>query len=216
MNIVLLGPPGAGKGTQANNLAKEFNLVKVSSGDLLREEIKKKGLMSNEIKSIINDGLFVSDNIINDLIEKVISFTKNKNRLIFDGYPRNLEQTKNLDFLLKKYGQKVSKALILDVDENNIVKRVLGRQICSKCNLTFNEYFNPSTSFNHNCDKKFLLKRSDDNETTIKKRFQTYTKETLPILNYYKSQNLLTKIDGMNKIDVIYKEIRQIISSLSA
>ena len=216
MNIVLFGPPGAGKGTQAEILAKEFNLVKVSSGDLLREEIKKKGSMGNKIKSIINEGLFVSDNIINDLIEKVISINKNKNRLIFDGYPRNLEQTKNLDFLLKKFNQKVSKVFILNVDENNIVKRVLGRQICSKCNLTFNEYFNPSTYSNHSCDKKFLLKRSDDNETTIKKRFQTYIKETLPILNYYESQNLLTKIDGMNKIDVIYKEIRQIISSLNA
>ena len=214
MNIVLFGPPGAGKGTQADNLVKDFNLFKVSTGDLLREEINKQRDFDN-IKSIIDKGSLVSDEIVSNLVENIISNKFYYNRLIFDGYPRNLNQAKKLDDLLKKYKQKISRVLILSVDEKVILKRILGRQVCSKCKLTFNEFFYPSNNSYHKCDPKFLQKRSDDNEETIKKRFKTYFNDTFPILNYYENQNLLSKIDGMNKIDEIYKEIRQIIASLN-
>ena len=152
---------------------------------------------------------------IGNLIENVISDKSYSNRLIFDGYPRNLNQAKKLDTLIKKYNQKITCALNLEVNENTILKRILGRQVCSKCKLTFNVFFNQPTNLNHKCDPKFLQKRPDDTEDTIKKRFSTYNKSTLPILDYYKNQNMLIKVDGMNKIDEIYKEIRQIISSLN-
>ena len=214
MNIILFGPPGSGKGTQAENLVKDFNLYKISTGDLLRKEIKNNTLLGKKIKSVINKGLLVSDDIINDLMEKVLSDKKINNRLIFDGYPRNINQAKQLDLLIKKYNQKISCVLCLNVDKDTIIKRILGRQTCFNCGLIFNEYFKPATSKNHSCDPKFLNKRSDDNEKTVLHRFETYLEKTLPILNFYKELNLLHQINGMAKIHEIYKEIQGIKASL--
>ena len=216
MNLILFGPPGAGKGTQANNIVKRFNSLKISTGDLLREEIKNNTDLGTKIKSIIDKGLLVSDDIINNLIAKILTDKKFYNRLIFDGYPRNLNQAQNLDFLTKKYSQKISCVLNLHVNKESLMKRVLGRQICTNCGLIFNEYFNPSTKKNHSCDSKFLNKRSDDNEKIIINRFETYLNKTLPILDFYKEQNLLHQINGMAKIDQIFEEIQGIIASLEA
>ena len=216
MNIVLFGPPGAGKGTQGDTLAKDFNLFKISTGDLLREEIEKKSLLGSKIKKIIKQGQFVSNDIINNLIENVLSDKNYFNRIIFDGYPRNLNQVKYLDVLTKKFNQKISCVFSLKIDQDVTIKRIIGRQVCSRCGLTFNEFFNPAATENHHCDPKFLQKRSDDNEKTAKNRFTTYIKETLPILDYYQNQNLLYEIDGMQDISIIYKEIYRIIHSLEA
>ena len=214
MNIILFGPPGAGKGTQATKVVKKFNLHKVSTGDLLREEIKNNTDLGNKIKSIMDRGSLISDNIINDLITKVISNKKFYNRLIFDGYPRNLKQAKNLDSQIKKYKQKISCVLSLNVDKESIIKRISGRQTCVNCGLIFNEYYYPASSKNHSCDPKFLNKRSDDNKKIIINRFETYLNKTLPILDFYKEQNLLHQINGMAKIDQIFDEICGIIASL--
>ena len=214
MNIILFGPPGAGKGTQATKVVKKFNLHKVSTGDLLREEIKNNTDLGNKIKSMMDTGSLISDNIINDLITKVISNKKFYNRLIFDGYPRNLKQAKNLDSQIKKYKQKISCVLSLNVDKESIIKRISGRQTCINCGLIFNEYYYPASSKNHSCDPKFLNKRSDDNKKTIINRFETYLNKTLPILDFYKEQNLLHQINGMAKIDQIFDEICGIIASL--
>jgi len=216
VNIILFGPPGAGKGTQAGNIVRKFNLHKVSTGDLLRDEIKSNTDLSPAIKSIINKGSLVSDNIINNLIVNILSDKKYYNRLVFDGYPRNLSQAKNLDLLLKKYNQKISCVLSLNVGKESIIKRILSRQTCTKCGLIFNEYFKPSTNKNHSCDPQFLSKRSDDNKKTIISRFETYLNETLPILDFYKKKNLLRQINGMMKIDHIFKEIQGIMASLEA
>ena len=210
MNIIFFGPPGAGKGTQSDNLVKDLNLYKISTGDLLREEVKKKSALGIKIKSILDQGMFVSDDIINNLIESILSNKGYFNRLIFDGYPRNFNQVKYLDILIKKYNQKISCVLSLKVNQDVIIKRIIGRQVCSKCGLVFNEFFNPSTKENHHCDIKFLQKRSDDNEKTIKKRIAIYKKEILSIFNYYKGQNLLCEVDGMKDIAAIYGEICQI------
>ena len=214
MNIILFGPPGAGKGTQANNIVKENKLYKISTGDLLRKEVENKTELGDKIKLIIKEGQFVSDDIINMLIEKILSNKKYYNNLIFDGCPRNLNQAKNLDILHKKHNQKISRVLSLKVDQEIVIKRIIGRQVCSKCGSIFNDFYYPADNTNHSCGSNFLSKRSDDNERTIVKRFTTYKKETLPILDYYKKQNLLSEIDGMKEIDAIYKEIQQIISTL--
>ncbi len=214
MNIILFGPPGAGKGTQGTKILKKFNLHKVSTGDLLREEIKNNTDLGNKIKSIMDAGSLISDNIINNLITKVISNKKFYNRLIFDGYPRNLKQAKNLDSQIKKYKQKISCVLSLNVDKESIIKRISGRQTCVNCGLIFNEYYYPASSKNHSCDPKFLNKRSDDNKKIIINRFETYLNKTLPILDFYKEQNLLHQINGMAKIDQIFDEICGIIASL--
>ena len=214
MNIILIGPPGAGKGTQATKVVKKFNLHKVSTGDLLRDEIKNNTDLGNKIKSMMEAGSLISDNIINDLITKVISNKKFYSRLIFDGYPRNLKQAENLNSQIKKYKQKISCVLSLNVDKESIIKRILGRQTCVNCGLIFNEYYYPASSKNHSCDPKFLNKRSDDNKKIIINRFETYLNKTLPILDFYKEQNLLHQINGMAKIDQIFDEICGIIASL--
>ena len=214
MNIILLGPPGVGKGTQADNMVKNFNLYKISTGDLVREEIKKNTDLGRKIKSKIDQGLLASDDIISDLIVKTLSNKKNINGLVFDGYPRNLNQAKSLDSLIKKYNQKISCALSLNADNKTTIKRALGRLICTKCGLTFNKYFDPPQKEKYNCNLKYLKARTDDNEKTIEKRFDTYTKKTLPILDYYADQKILYKIDGTRQINQIIDEIRSIFDSL--
>ena len=214
MNIILFGPPGAGKGTQAENIVKNYKLLQISSGDLLREEVKKNSVLGKQIKTILDKGMFVTDDIINSLIENILSNNDINNRLLLDGYPRNIEQAKKLDLFFKKYHRKISCVLSLNVDKEIIIKRILGREVCSKCGLIFNKYFNPVTKKNHSCDKKFIKKRSDDNEKIIEKRFETYLEKTLPIINYYKKLNILHEVNGMGKIDEIYEEIRGIIAGL--
>jgi len=216
VNIIIFGPPGAGKGTQSDKIVKSFNLFKISTGDLLREEIKYNTDLGIKIKNIIDKGSFVSDKIISDLITKILSDKKFDNRIIFDGYPRNLTQAKELDSLLKKYSQEVSCVVNLNVDKDSIIKRILGRVVCSNCGLIFNKYFNTPDNNKHKCELKYLKTRTDDNEETIKKRYETYLKETLPILNYYDSKKILHHIDGMKNIDEIYKEICGIITPLEA
>ena len=207
MNVILFGPPGAGKGTQADNIARVFNLHKVSTGDLLRDEIKNKTDLGKKIKSIVDKGLFVPDSVINNLIINPLSHKKFHNGLIFDGYPRNLNQAKNLDLLIKKHDQKISYVFSLNVDKELLIKRILGRQTCTNCGSIFNEYFRPSTNKNHTCGTKSLVKRSEDNEKTILYRFQAYLDKTLPILDFYKKLNLLHQINGRPEIDQIFKEI---------
>ena len=216
MNIILFGPPGAGKGTQSDFLAKKFNLFKVSSGDLLRKEVKNNSSHSQKIKSLLDEGLLVSDEVIDDIVEKVLLDKKVNNRLIFDGYPRNIYQAKKLDLIIKNLEIKISYVFTLDVNKETILKRILGRQICSKCGLIFNKYFNPSNKNTHVCDDKFLQKRSDDTEHTASNRFETYLTTTLPLLDYYKKQNIHHQINGMAKIDEIFEEIRDIIAPLEA
>ena len=214
MNIILFGPPGAGKGTQADNIVKNFNLYKISTGDLVREEVKKNTDLGRKIKPKIDQGLLVSDDIINNMIAKILSNKKNINGLIFDGYPRNWNQAKSLDSLIKKYNQKISCVLSLNIDKETIIKRVLGRLICTKCGLTFNKYFNPPKKEEHNCRLNYLKARSDDSEKTIMNRIGIYTNKTLPILDYYEDQKILHKIDATGEINKIYEEIRGIITSL--
>lgn len=216
MNIILFGPPGAGKGTQGDHLAKTFDLFNISTGDLLREEVKKKNQLSKKINLTINEGKLVSDEIIKDLLKNIISNKKFSNKLIFDGYPRNLNQAKTLDFLLTDLNQTISFVFHIKVDEDIVTKRILGRQTCSQCGLIFNKYFKPATQNNHNCDESFLTTRSDDNETVIRQRFKIYTKQTLPILDFYNKQNLLYEINGMGDFTMIFNEISRIINPLEA
>ena len=178
MNIILFGPPGSGKGTQADKLVENLNLYKVSTGDLLRDEINNKTVLGDKIKILIDKGNFVSDEIIKDLIINIISSKKLSNRLIFDGYPRNINQAKNLDEMVIKYNQKISCVLSLRVEDDIILKRILGRQVCSKCGIVFNKFFNPANKNNHKCEFKYLKTRADDTQNTIMKRLNTYSKVT--------------------------------------
>ena len=216
MNIILFGPPGSGKGTQAEKLSKEFNLLKVSSGDLLRNEITKNNTLGDKIKKIVNSGLLVPDDIINNLMENILSQEQYFDRIIFDGYPRTINQLKNLEALIKKFNQKISCILSLKLNKEKIIKRIMGRQICSKCGLTFNEFFNPPQKSDYDCGLKFLEKRSDDQKENIKTRYDAYLKDTVPIINFYKERSLVHEINGEGEILSIYEEIRSIITCVKA
>ena len=214
MNLIIFGPPGAGKGTQSNNIVNDFDLKQVSTGDLLRNEIKLQTDLGKKIESIINNGELVSDDVVNRLIEKIVSDPDNFNRLIFDGYPRTISQIYSLEKLLKTFNQKISIVLNLSVDKDIISKRINGRIICAKCFRIFNVYFNPPNSKNHDCEKKNLTNRTDDNSKTLLIRFDTYVNKTNPILDYYRKKGFLREIDGDQEIAEIYNKIKGILGNI--
>ena len=207
MNIIIFGPPGAGKGTQSDKIVSKYQLFKISTGDLLRKEIKNGTLLGKKIEEIVNSGTLVSDNVINDLIEKVVSNNKYKNQIIFDGYPRNIQQAKNLNTLLKKHEQKIDLVINLKVSLDLVTKRIIGRLVCSKCGNTFNEFFNPPPQNLTCCKDGTLKRRSDDNVETVKKRYEIYENSTKPLLEYYSKSDLLKNIGGENKIEEIGAKI---------
>ena len=186
MNLIIFGPPGAGKGTQADYIVNKYNLYQLSTGAVLRNEIKNETDLGKEISSIINSGTLVSDDIVKKLVENFISNNTYKDRLIFDGYPRNLIQAKTLNELLNKYNQKIDLVLKLSVSLETIKHRI--------------------------SERRTLENRADDNEEIAIKRYKTYEKSTEPVIEYYKKLNLLKVIDGERSIDQINKEISDIIS----
>ena len=212
MNLVIFGPPGAGKGTQSKFIVKKYNFHQLSTGELLRNEIINKTKLGLEISSQMNSGMLVSDSIVSDIIEKFISKVDYKDRLIFDGYPRNKIQAENLNLLLNKYNQKIDLVLKLSVSLEIIKKRISGRSICSLCGKIYNDYFNPPPKDTDCCSSKFLQKRGDDTLEVATKRFQTYEIATEPLLDFYKKLNLLKEVNGERPIDQIYKEISEIMS----
>ncbi len=214
MNLIIFGPPGAGKGTQSNNIINNFDLKQVSTGDLLRNEIKLKTILGKKIESIIDNGELVSDDVVNTLIRKIISDPKNFNRLIFDGYPRTISQIHSLEKLLKKFNQKISVVINLYVEKDIVSKRIEGRVICTKCFKIFNAYLNPANSKNHKCEKKYLEKRTDDNSKTILNRYETYVVKTKAILDYYNKKGILHEIDGNQIIVEIYDKIKGILENI--
>ena len=181
MNTILFGPPGAGKGTQAKYLIKRLNGFQISTGEMLRNEIIKDSKIGRHITNDMNDGKFVSDEIVNKLIKEVIFDPQKKNRLIFDGYPRSLSQAKNLDLLLKNSNQNIGVIFFLNVNKETIIERIEKR--------------------------KKIEKRSDDELDTIVKRYDAYMQTTRPVLDYYSKNPNFYEIDGSLKIEEITSKI---------
>ena len=181
MNIILFGPPGAGKGTQAKYLVKKLKGYQISTGDILRDEIQKETVIGKKIINNMNEGKFVSDDIVNSLLKKHVFDPQKKEKLIFDGYPRSLDQAKNLDILLNDSNQKIDFIFFLDVKKEIIVERIKKRKI--------------------------LENRSDDDLDTILKRYETYIETTKPVLDHYSKNSNFHVIDGSIEIDQITSKI---------
>jgi len=211
VNLILFGPPGAGKGTQAQYIVKNYNYLQISTGDLLRNETKNNSELGNKIEKLISNGEFVTDKIVNELIEKSIIDLKFKKPIIFDGYPRNMQQVNYLDTILNKFDQKILFVIFLNVSREIIEKRIIGRMTCSRCNLTLNEFFNKNEIEKHPCGKEFLVKRSDDNRNIAISRYDTYMKKTKPVLDFYSLKKEFHEIDGSLKINEITNKIDDIL-----
>ena len=186
MNLILFGPPGAGKGTQSRYLVKKLNGFQISTGDMLRDEIKNNSEIGKKIINDMNDGKFVNDEIVNKLIKKVVFNPQKKNKLIFDGYPRSLSQAKNLDELLNNSDQNIDYIFFLNVNKTTIMKRIEKRKI--------------------------LEKRLDDDSATILKRYDTYMETTRPVLDFYSKNSNFYEIDGSLEIDEITAKIDSFIN----
>ena len=212
MNIILFGPPGAGKGTQAQFIVKKHNYFQLSTGNLLREESKLKTPIGNEIELLISKGKFASDEIVNKLLRQSITNLKFRDRIIFDGYPRNVEQAKNLDTILLEFDQTIGHIIFLNVSKDIIKKRIMGRMTCDKCNMTLNEFFNKEEIELHPCGKEFLNKRNDDNLDVVVSRYETYMQTTKPVLDFYSKNLNFTEIDGAAEIDEITNKINEVLN----
>ena len=185
MNIILFGPPGAGKGTQSRYLVQKLNCFQISTGDMLRDEIEKDSEIGKKIINSMNEGKFVNDDIVNNLIKNILFDPKKKNKLIFDGYPRSLSQAKNLDLLLDGSKQKIDFIFFLNVNKDTIIKRIEKRKI--------------------------LEKRLDDDSNTILKRYDTYMETTRPVLDFYSKNLNFYEIDGTLEIGQITSKINDIL-----
>jgi len=212
VNIILFGPPGAGKGTQAQFIVKKHNYFQLSTGNLLREEVKLKTPLGIKIEGLISKGKFVSDETVNTLLRKSITNLKFRDRIIFDGYPRNVEQAENLELILSEFDQTIGHIIFLNVSKDVIEKRIMGRMTCDKCSMTLNEFFNKEQIELHPCGKEFLKKRKDDNFDVIVSRYDTYMKTTKPVLDFYSKDENFTEIDGAAEIDHITNKINDVLN----
>ncbi len=219
MIIILLGPPGSGKGTQGERIEKNFSFKKFSTGDLLREAVRNKTNIGQKVEQIMKNGDLVSDEMMNELIKELVESSnwKNQKGIILDGYPRTVKQAEFLDDILQKNGELVDVIINFDVDHDVLIDRIVNRYSCCQCSASYNKkYKNPlKDGICDNCGGSDFSCRADDEEEVVTARLKTYEKQTHPLVEFYSEQSKLKHVDGMKKIQEISDEIDFIIKNKS-
>lgn len=209
MNIILLGPPGAGKGTQAHRLVEEYGMRQLSTGDMLRAAVKAQTEVGKQAKAVMDAGGLVSDEIVSALIDAELTALDDDTGAIFDGYPRTRKQAVQLDTLLAQHGRKLDRVIELQVDEEALVDRITGRFTCAECGEGYHDR-HKQPEVDGKCDKcgsTEFKRRPDDNEETVRHRMSVYRSETAPILPYYEERGLVSRVDGMGSIEDVSASI---------
>jgi adenylate kinase len=214
MNIILLGPPGAGKGTQAARLQAQRGMIQLSTGDMLREARASGSPIGDKVKAIMDAGELVSDEIVTALIGERLDSAQAKGA-IFDGYPRTQAQAEALDLLLSERGRKLDYVIELVVDEDALVDRITGRFSCAKCGTGYHDRFKPTkvAGVCDVCGSTEFVRRPDDNEQTVRRRMAEYRAKTAPILPYYESRGLVRRVDGMESVDEVAAQIDAVLDA---
>ena len=214
MNIILLGPPGAGKGTQASRLQADRGMVQLSTGDMLRAAVKAQSAVGMKAKAVMESGGLVSDDIVSGIIGERLDAPDTDNGVIFDGYPRTAAQAHSLDDLLAARHRKLDYVIELEVDEDALVERIVGRYSCAKCGTNYHETFNrPKVDGVCDvCGSREFKRRPDDNAETVRTRMAEYRAKTAPILPIYEARGLVRRVDGMADIDHVTKAIEAILA----
>ena len=210
MRVILFGPPGAGKGTQANYLTRDYSLVQLSTGDMLRAAIKSGSEIGKKAKAVMDAGELVSDEIVVTIVEERIAQPDCENGYLLDGFPRNRKQAEKLDEMLQRSGQHIDCVIEIQVDEEAVVRRIGGRRFHLASGRSYHVEFNPPKVANRD-DKtgEELVQRDDDNEETVRARLKTYAEQTAPLSDHYRKQNLLKTIDGMGNPKEVYQRLRE-------
>lgn len=214
MDIILLGPPGAGKGTQAHRIVEHHGMRQLSTGDMLRAAVKAGTPVGIKAKEVMDRGELVSDEIVSELIDAELTAMGPETGAIFDGYPRTEGQAELLDGLLAKHGRKLDHVIELDVDEDALVKRITGRYTCAKCGEGYHDTFKQPAVAGvcDKCGSTEFKRRPDDNEDTVRHRMQVYRSETAPILPGYEARGIVSRVDGMGSIDEVSQAIDAILA----
>lgn len=217
MNIILFGPPGAGKGTQCLHIAEKYGFYKLSTGDMIRQEIKDQTEIGKRVQAIVESGQFPDSSLVNEMVEATVRRLKGKQGIVFDGYPRTLDQGQFLDNLCEEIHTKIDLIIMLDVDQDQLIPRILSRVTCADCGAIYSDGQPPKVS--GVCDKcggTQLVHRADDNEQVIRTRFETYHRETEGIIQYYDQQGRVIHIDGNQSIEEVTRAVDQIIDEKQA
>ena len=212
LNIILLGPPGCGKGTQAKMLTEKYHIPQISTGDILREAVKNKTPLGLEDKTYMDSGKLVPDDVVIGIIQDRLKQPDCEKGFILDGFPRTVVQAEALDDTLKTMGKKIEHAISISVDEEELLRRLTGRRTCRSCGAMFHILFNPPKKEGI-CDKCSgeLYQRDDDKEETIRNRLNVYNQQTAPLIDYYQKKELLRTIEGVGKIEDIFRKIEEVI-----
>lgn len=215
MYLIIMGPPGAGKGTQASFITKEYEIAHISTGDMFRQAIKNETPLGIKVKQIIAKGELVPDELTTKLVEERLSQKDCKKGFLLDGYPRNIKQAEDLNQILNNLNIKLDVALNIDVADDIIIERIAGRRICKTCQASYHIKYNPPKKDGIcDFDGGQLYQRNDDKEDVIKNRLKVYYEQTYPLFEYYKKENILKNVNGNQSLDNVFNDIKSVLGEL--